>query len=104
MSIINCRVLLAAASIMVCATSTARAVPLYTFSTLVNFNGTNGDQPDGGLFADSQGNLYGATAYGGASTTSGFAGNGTVFELAAVTRAFSSSTVLNLSSFRSQRC
>jgi uncharacterized repeat protein (TIGR03803 family) len=46
-----------------------------TLTTLVNFNGTNGFQPEGGLVADNAGNLYGSTAGGGANN------DGTVFEL-----------------------
>jgi len=50
-------------------------------TTLVSFNGTNGDGPHGTLTADSMGNLYGMTGYGGANN------KGTVFELAAGNRA-----------------
>jgi len=45
-------------------------------STLVNFNGTNGNGPVSGVIADAAGNLVGTTAYGGAN------GVGTVFEIA----------------------
>jgi uncharacterized repeat protein (TIGR03803 family) len=47
-----------------------------TPATLVSFNGSNGADPYGSLIADGSGNLFGTTAYGGAS-----GGNGTVFEI-----------------------
>lgn len=50
----------------------------YTESILWNFNGTDGDQPDGGLILDGAGNLYGTTFKGG---TSGRDAPGTVFEV-----------------------
>jgi uncharacterized repeat protein (TIGR03803 family) len=50
-----------------------------TLSTLLSFNNTNGGLPQGNLIADSAGNLYGTTYFGGSS------GDGTVFEVAAGT-------------------
>ena len=47
----------------------------YTPVTLLSFNGANGAGPVGGLIADAAGDLFGATAGGGA------AGYGTVFEI-----------------------
>jgi uncharacterized repeat protein (TIGR03803 family) len=47
----------------------------YSFTTLLNFNGTNGEGPQAGLFFDAAGNLYGTTYGGGAYDA------GTVFEL-----------------------
>ena len=47
-----------------------------TPTTLVSFNGTNGDMPRGSLIADSDGDLFGTTAGGGANE------EGTVFEIA----------------------
>jgi uncharacterized repeat protein (TIGR03803 family) len=44
-----------------------------TPTTLVNFNNANGSRPQGPLFADAAGTLFGTTIYGGE------AGNGTVF-------------------------
>jgi uncharacterized repeat protein (TIGR03803 family) len=44
--------------------------------TLVSFNFSDGAAPYAGLIADGSGNLFGTTAYGGAS------GDGTVFEIA----------------------
>ena len=46
-----------------------------TVTTLVNFNGTNGRDPQGGLALDSSGNLFGTTEYGGTDD------DGTVFEI-----------------------
>ena len=46
----------------------------YTPVTLLSFNGANGTGPVGGLIADAAGDLFGATAGGGA-------GYGTVFEI-----------------------
>jgi uncharacterized repeat protein (TIGR03803 family) len=46
-----------------------------TLTTLVNFNGANGQVPAAGLIADSSGNLYGTTLAGGSGLY------GTVFEL-----------------------
>jgi uncharacterized repeat protein (TIGR03803 family) len=60
--------------------------------TLVSFNGTNGEEPfNGGLFIDSDGNLYGATDSGGAD------GAGTVFEVPESNR----NTIAVLGSFAS---
>ncbi len=47
-----------------------------TPTTVVSFNYANGEQPEGGLIADGNGNLFGTTEAGGAF------GLGTVFELA----------------------
>lgn len=47
-----------------------------TPTTLINFNFTDGEEPQSGLISDAAGNLFGTTAGGGAS------GLGTVFELA----------------------
>jgi len=46
-------------------------------NVLVNFNGTNGSNPLGGLVIDQSGNLYGTTGGGGQS-----GGDGVVYELA----------------------
>jgi len=51
-------------------------------STLVTFNGANGQYPESGLFADANGNLYGTTFQGGASSL------GTIFKIAAGTHDF----------------
>jgi uncharacterized repeat protein (TIGR03803 family) len=45
-----------------------------TFTTLVSFNNTNGEDP-GGLIADAAGDIFGTTSQGGAN------GDGTVFEI-----------------------
>ena len=60
-----------------------------TITTLASFNGTNGDDPVGGLIMDSSGNLYGTTV-GWRSPAS----DGTIFELAK-----GSSTITTLASF-----
>jgi uncharacterized repeat protein (TIGR03803 family) len=55
---------------------TARSeAALYKLTTVVAFNGTNGSNPDGGLVADANGNLYGTTQTGGTHSM------GTVFEI-----------------------
>ena len=59
-----------------------------TITTLASFNGANGLNPEGTLFMDSIGNLYGTTQGGGA------AGDGTVFEVAKAT-----GTITTLASF-----
>jgi uncharacterized repeat protein (TIGR03803 family) len=46
------------------------------FTTLVRFNGTDGASPEAGLILDTNGNLFGTTARGGAH------GGGTIFEIA----------------------
>ena len=49
--------------------------------TLGTFEDTNGYLPSGGVIADSSGNLYGTTAFGGdlsKMTDANFAGDGTV--------------------------
>jgi uncharacterized repeat protein (TIGR03803 family) len=60
-------------------------------SALTNFalfNGTDGNNPDGGLFIDTHGNLFGTTDSGGTS------GDGTVFEILA-----GSHTITTIASF-----
>jgi RHS repeat-associated protein len=59
-----------------------------TVTTLVSFNGTNGEEPQSGLIMDSRGNLYGTTDFGGTF------GTGNVFEIAA-----GSKTLTTLASF-----
>jgi uncharacterized repeat protein (TIGR03803 family) len=46
----------------------------HVVSTVLTFNGSNGATPEGGLVADTHGNLYGTTSAGGTG------GKGTVFE------------------------
>ena len=61
---------------VVVATGTDSPAQTLTFTTLVNFNGTNGAAPQPESFAEGRdGNLYGTTPRGGAS------GNGTVFKM-----------------------
>ena len=47
-----------------------------TLTTLVSFNGAKGESPEGALIVDSNGDLFGTTASGGANNY------GTVFEIA----------------------
>jgi uncharacterized repeat protein (TIGR03803 family) len=51
----------------------------YTFTTLHDFDGSDGQNPQGNLISDAEGNLYGTALYGGSSNCS--LGCGTVFEL-----------------------
>ena len=53
------------------------AAPVYASAptTLVNFNGSDGEDPLGGLIADANGDLFGTTSSGGGG------GGGTVFEI-----------------------
>ncbi len=54
----------------------------YTLNTLVNFNGTDGANPLGGLITDAAGNVFGTTSSGGTFGAQGTAySEGTVFEL-----------------------
>jgi len=59
---------------LLCVT-TAITSPAQTFTTLKNFNYTDGDDPQGGLVQATDGNLYGTTYGGGAE------GAGTVFKI-----------------------
>jgi uncharacterized repeat protein (TIGR03803 family) len=59
-----------------------------TITSLASFNGTDGQNPFGGVVMDSKGDLYGTTVGGGAF------GDGTVFEVAA-----GSGTITSLASF-----
>ena len=59
---------------------------------LATFNGTNGYQPYGNLLADANGNLYGATAFGGDF------GKGTVFQIAWTAGGYASTPIV-LASF-----
>ncbi|MDB5289590.1 MAG: hypothetical protein JWL69_831 [Phycisphaerales bacterium] len=61
----------------------------HALSTLVAFNSLNGANPNATLIADAAGNLYGTTGYGGQF------GDGTIFELAAGTHAFSTLATFN---------
>ena len=54
---------------------TAIGLPAQTFTTLFSFNGTNGVNPEAALVQATDGNLYGTTSEGGASS------DGTVFTI-----------------------
>ena len=66
--------------------ATAIASPAQTLTTLVSFDGTNGDSPYASLVQGVDGNFYGTTVYGGANN-SGICDNfvnegcGTVFKI-----------------------
>jgi uncharacterized repeat protein (TIGR03803 family) len=62
-----------------------------TVSTLASFAGTNGTNPDGELYQDSNGDLFGTTVFGGASS------EGTAFEMP--TTGVSANTIETLESF-----
>jgi len=62
------------ALVLLCVT-TAVPLPAQTFTTLHNFNFTDGDDPQGALVQATDGNLYGTTYGGGAE------GAGTVFKI-----------------------
>ncbi|MGB7603642.1 MAG: choice-of-anchor tandem repeat GloVer-containing protein [Candidatus Sulfotelmatobacter sp.] len=61
-------------------------IPAHSQSEMIlhSFSASDGWAPDGGLIADSPGDLYGTTSSGGC--LNGFGGCGTVFEIAAGTR------------------
>jgi hypothetical protein len=61
-----------------------------TPTTLVNFNGTDGRAPIGGLIADAHGDLFGTTQNGGAVPTNEARGAGTVFEIAKTAHGYAS--------------
>ncbi len=62
-----------------------------TPTTLVNFDGSDGAEPSGGLIADADGDLFGTTISGGAD------GEGTLFELAKMPGGYASTPVTLLS-------
>ena len=76
---------------VVTAAAIAAGDPAY--STLAEFNGTNGATPVAGLIMDGSGNLYGTTSEGGAN------GYGTVFEITAASIAAGSPAITMLASF-----
>jgi uncharacterized repeat protein (TIGR03803 family) len=74
--------ILACAVCLFCA-ATAIASPAQTFTTLVDFGGTNGDQPMASLVQGTDGNFYGTTYEGGDLTCGPPYGCGTVFQITA---------------------
>jgi uncharacterized repeat protein (TIGR03803 family) len=63
-----------------------------TITTLASFSGSNGANPESGLFVDSSGNVYGTTRSGGAANA------GTVFELPAAAASHPSYQISRLAS------
>ena len=61
---LSLRVLVLCAVLIVVAAASASAAATETL--LYSFTGADGERPAAGLIADSAGNLYGTTAYGGA--------------------------------------
>jgi uncharacterized repeat protein (TIGR03803 family) len=67
---------LALAPVLALAIITTQPALAQTFTTLVNFDGTNGESPEyASLVQGFDGNLYGTTEFGGAN------GDGTVFKI-----------------------
>ena len=58
-------------------------------TTLLSFNGANGQWPEGGLMIDASGNIYGTTYTGGTYS------DGTLFKVAAVSHAFTTLASFN---------
>lgn len=52
-----------------------------TFTSLLSFSNTNGNQPVGGLTLGRDGNFYGTTYGGGTTYTTNYAGDGTIFRM-----------------------
>src|ERR1019366_4999583 len=68
-----------ACTIFVVCAATAIAAPAQTFTTLHIFDGTAGEYPAAGLVQGTDGNFYGTTGYGGATTCT--YGCGTIFKI-----------------------
>ena len=71
------------------------AAGTHTLSTIATFNYTNGANPVAGLTIDAQGNLYGTTLNGGPGGSGFGAGDGTVFEISALTHALTTLVAFN---------
>ena len=70
-----CHTLKAASAMFLLCAAMAMTSPAQTFTTLLNFDGTDGSQPLGPLTQGTDGNLYGTTIFGGAHRY------GTVFKM-----------------------
>jgi uncharacterized repeat protein (TIGR03803 family) len=79
-----------ACAVLVLCVATAIALPAQTFTTLVSFDGTDGNNAFAGLVQATNGDLYGTTYYGGAN------GDGTIFKMT------TSGTLTTLYSFCSE--
>src|SRR6266849_4308909 len=67
---------------LACALCVSIVSQAQTFTTLVNFDVTNGSNPSSPLVQGFDGNLYGATSAGGIySNCSGIGGCGTIFNI-----------------------
>jgi uncharacterized repeat protein (TIGR03803 family) len=78
----------------VTASSINAAAP--SIAPLVSFAGLNGDNPDGGLAIDSQGDLFGTTQMGGLHYSTNYLGSGSVFEITAAGIAAGTPTITTL--------
>ena len=74
--------------------STASTTFVVQNTELTYFDGTNGNQPSG-VIEDSQGDLFGTTAYGGPNTDGEPAGDGTVWEIAGGTNTIETRAAFN---------
>jgi uncharacterized repeat protein (TIGR03803 family) len=59
----------------------AAALPAQTLTTLLNFDGMDGAEPQGGLIQGTDGNYYGITPYGGANANCFWTTCGTIFTI-----------------------
>ena len=76
----NYSVLKSVSVVLVFCAAAVVAAPAQTLTTLANFNGANGANPQSTLIQGIDGNLYGTTLNGGANCSSG-GGCGTVFKV-----------------------
>jgi uncharacterized repeat protein (TIGR03803 family) len=83
-------------AVLVLCAATAIALPAQTYTTLFSFDGTDGANPRAGLVQATNGDLYGTTPSGGASTNCFGGGCGNVFKITP------SGTLTTLYSFCSQ--
>lgn len=72
---------LLSATILAAFVCVAPLAPTQTLTTLVNFDGSNGNNPIGGVIQGRDGNFYGTTVDGGANFACSELGCGTVFHM-----------------------